>query len=194
MTETNTPAHSPPPPDDPTPESVGFSEFTGTLSYGVFLCILGASAIYFAKDFRAIALSQSDPGPRAIPVACGVIMIIGGLWQFAVAWRKRQQSQTDRDQLPVPSELSVDETKQRRRGNLRALVTLGLLIGYVILLPTFGFIVATIVFGILVLKNFGSPWSEAVIATASISAVVYVLFVNLFQVMLPQAIQQLQFF
>ncbi|MEW4489481.1 tripartite tricarboxylate transporter TctB family protein [Thalassoglobus sp. JC818] len=191
MTETNRPQDSPPSPDDPSPEAVGLSEVTGTLSYGVFLCIVGALAIFFAKDFRAVGLSQSDPGPRAIPVACGIIMIVGGLWQVAAAWIKRRQSQPDLKQLPASS---IDESKQHRRGNLRALVTLGLLIGYVVLLPIFGFAVSTVVFGILVLKNFGSPWSEAFIATASISAVVYVLFVNLFQVMLPQAIQQFQFF
>ena len=121
-------------------------------------------------------------------------MIGGGLWQFVAAWMKRKKGRIDLEQHPETLSLSVEGTKQRRRGNLRALVTLGLLIGYVILLPTFGFLVSTVVFGILVLKNFGSPWSEAVIATASISAVVYVLFVNLFQVMLPQAIQQFQFF
>ena len=153
----------------------------GTAAFGCFLVLFGTAVVYFARDIRGMSLGSHDPGPRAVPVATGILLILGGLVQFATAVIKEGLLQP-RAGRTTPQELLQTAPKGTIAGPI---VTILLLISYVIALNYLGFMVGTSLFLLLTLTWFGSrPW-PTLVATVVIVLFVSLLFEKLFLVSLP---------
>lgn len=144
----------------------------GTAIFGLMLVVLGGAVLYFSKDIRAFALGESDPGPKALPLICGGLFIIGGLAQLG--------------QAIFFDKLFKTPNAGANPFSSRFAATLGMLIGYVALLNSLGYLLATSLFMLSILKLFRSRWPEAVIASIVLVSFVYLLFEIVFKVSLPK--------
>lgn len=153
----------------------------GTAAFGLCLILFGTAVVYFARDIRGMSLGSHDPGPRAVPVATGILLILGGLAQFATAVIKEGLLRTRLERTTRQQFLQAAP-----KGAIAGpIVTILLLIIYVIALNYVGFVVGTSLFLLLTLTWFGSrPW-PALVATVVIVLFVSLLFEKLFLVSLP---------
>ncbi len=156
------------------------SELTpfGTAAFGIFLLVLGGAILCFSTQIETFDFGNHDPGPKAIPVATGIILLLGGIAQIFAAIFKENLLQQISKKTETHSETETTSPK-------RVAITLCALVLYVISLSYVGFIVSTTVFLLALLKLFGSRWSEAIVSAAAIVIFVYVLFQLVFQVSLP---------
>lgn len=143
----------------------------GTAVFGVMLVTLAIAIFYFSKEIRAFALGESDPGPKALPLICGGLFLIGGLSQLA--------------QAIFFEGLFHAKLFSENRVSGHFFMTLGLLIGYVVSLNLLGYLLSTSLFMVCLLKLFRSRWLEAVVATGVLVSFVYLLFEMIFKVSLP---------
>ena len=146
----------------------------GSTAFGVSLLALGCCVLYFSKDIRGFSLGTNDPGPKAVPIATGVIMLIGGIWQIAVSvWYEKL--------------VACDWTAIRSRiwESRQSLVAVLALVVYLIALQIIGFRLSTLLFVIGFLKFLKSSWLEAVATSILVAVVVHVLFTIVFKITLP---------
>lgn len=144
----------------------------GTAAFGIVLVLLGGAILYFSQGIRAFALGNHDPGPKAIPLGCGVILILGGLAQLAQAF--------------VYEGFMQSRSNWKIALNLRLWLIFVALVLYVCLLDSLGFLAATCFFLLGALKLFGSKWVESIVSTVLLVAFIYFLFEIVFKVSLPQ--------
>jgi hypothetical protein len=158
------------------------SPIEGDVSWGVALILVGILFLAFAGTIKSsVHVGNGDPGPRAVPVAMSLVLIGGGVLDVLsrVLRRRRNQPQALRV-TPVGLPL------ERRR----VLYFVALTFAYVLLVP-FAFFFSTLAFAFLTIWWFGARWWVAILAAASITAVVWGLFVKLFMVPLPTLLETL---
>ncbi len=153
----------------------------GTAAFGLFLILLGAGIVYFAKDIRVFSFGNNDPGPKAVPLGTGVILFVGGVLQIVVAFAREGLL----DRLRTKSKSEKQSVTKLKPATARILWMLGTMVAYVFLLNTIGFAASTSLFLVATLKLFGSGWKEAGMTTIVIVAFVYLLFEVVFKVSLP---------
>lgn len=152
------------------------------LLWGVFLCGLGSFllACLFSDDFRVLATSRFDLGPRAVPGAIGVALLAGGLWEVAIrrhAW------------LGVGHRISRSVAAAwSDAGLLHAYALLGLLALYLIGLPWIGFSLSSWLMAGLIMGKLGQRWWVAGLISFGLVAAIKILFTQLFEVPLPEGL------
>lgn len=144
----------------------------GTFIFGALLVSLGIAVLYFSKEIRSFALADADPGPKALPLICGALFIVGGIGQimqsvfFDKFWRR-----------PVI----------RAGTNLTPLiVTMVLLLGYIVTLEQVGFAIGTTIFLLVILLVYRCRWYEILLTSVVLVSLIYVLFEVVFKVSLPR--------
>ncbi|QDT33639.1 tripartite tricarboxylate transporter TctB family protein [Thalassoglobus polymorphus] len=150
----------------------------GSASFGLFLIVLSGAILYFSTQIETFDFGNHDPGPKAIPVATGIILLLGGIAQIFTAVFKENLLQQFSNKTEAHAE--TEGTSQKRIA-----MTLCAFVFYVISLSYVGFIVSTTLFLLVLLKLFGSRWGETIISAGAIVLFVYVLFQLVFQVSLP---------
>lgn len=164
------------PPSGPLPDAEAIRWLRGTTAFGLFLIAIGLFALFCARDIRQQSLAVHDPGPRALPLICGWLMLVGGIVQVATAlFRSRQHRLRWKFEQPL-----------RELCPSRTIWTLMALVLYLLLLPWVGYSLATVLFLGITLKLFGSGWGETVVVTVVLVSLISILFERLFQVTLPQ--------
>lgn len=172
--------------------------------------LLGAALATLALIVGPLALSirrtgiggNHDPGPGAFPILLASLLLLGGLWEIA-RWlwklsRAPARSAAARDALPgkplagdsvAGGEVLLAGGDQSPgwlpAGMLNVALMTGGLILYVASLPVIGFMLATWLGVVAMLRALGTRWRWAMLAALVLVASVYGLFTLLFRVQLP---------
>lgn len=156
-----------------------------SLAFGVALILVAAFFIVFAKDVPRTGLAgNTDPGPRAMPLALALVVAAGGLIELVRGAISRRPSNISTP-TPPPDSASTETgepaaTSFKNFGVLTAAVFV-----YLLALSWLGFHISTLLFATGVLTWLGARWWSAFLSGLAIVIVVRVLFVGLFHVQLP---------
>lgn len=139
-----------------------------------FLFLL-LSVFYLAYSTTLRGGLMSDlVGPRTYPILLGILGIGLSLVFF---FRKLGSFTADN---PPP------ERKRTLSGEMRDLQGLALIVGYVLVMDTLGFLIATVLFATVTVKWLGQPtWRASLLFALVLTAVTFSLFTWLFKVQLP---------
>ncbi len=134
-------------------------------------------------------LDQSDPGPYTLPIALGVVLGIGGLFQLGSWWISRKASHSNRN-LGAFREISPEKTIS---SNLNVGMVLAAIAAYLLLMPWIGFSLTTIGFAGGLIWWFGSRWWVGGFTAVVLTVLVQIVFAVLFKVQLPAGELRLPF-
>ncbi len=145
------------------------------LALALFFVIAGGLAVLFAVQIPETGFqNEYDPGPRVVPLLMGAVLILGGLAEGVRSSRREEDVSPD--------------------AGLGAFwVLLAALTLYALVMPYSGFALATVILTVFVASSMGVRWWVAGMLALGLVAVVYLLFVYLFRVPLPQGVLGLPF-
>lgn len=130
-------------------------------------CILG----YFAWGYSA-PFSYEPVGPKAFPLLLLLLIAFASLQLL----------------LKPAGDVQSEEPPLNREVMVKALVFLGLMIGYAVLFETVGFIPASVLFGIGLARLYGGSWLHSLISGVVLAIGLYLLFDRALAVPLPLGI------
>jgi putative tricarboxylic transport membrane protein len=149
-----------------------FRKQTARMAVGWATMVLSAS--YTATAYRLDRGSVSEPGPGIYPLVIGPLL---GLAAIAVIMDARRVRPADRFELPT----GVDLT--------RLLATLGLLAGYMFLLPVLGYLIASLLLAFVLMRVLSTrPWPWLLTYAIAFAMISYWFFVKVLQVPLPRGL------
>jgi hypothetical protein len=169
----------------------------GSQAFAALLFGLGTTAMVLSWQIPVAGLGMNhDPGPRAFPLALGLFLLGGAIYEFTRAWlsRKREAS---------PAEVNgfgEEDFSRAGPGDLGAMgapagesplnfwLFCGAMPGCLLLLPWFGFFPAIGLLAFLMMWRLGASWVLSAASTLVLLGVVYLLFVRLFKVPLPSGL------
>jgi putative tricarboxylic transport membrane protein len=135
---------------------------------------LVAAAVYLGFSVRLPFGEMDQPGAAVFPVMVGVTLIIASL---AVLWEGWHMDKGDEVAMPAGTDIR------------RVLILVGLLLGYLLTLPVLGQIIGSLLFCLLLMRALTRlGWMRIAAYSFMISIGLYVIFVRLLQVPLPQGI------
>jgi putative tricarboxylic transport membrane protein len=142
----------------------------GYLTIGVVGLVFSVGYIGMSIPFPLGELDQ--PGAGVFPLIVGAGMILASLVTLWEGWQMDKAAQVD---LP-------DGTDRKRLFSL-----LGLLFGYILMLPWLGMIIVTMLFCVLLLRVLSDlSWLRILVYSAMISTAFYAVFVTLLKVPMPR--------
>jgi putative tricarboxylic transport membrane protein len=139
---------------------------------GLLAAALGAAVVLHVRTFPE--LPDGQPGPALFPGIVGSLLVLFGLVLVGRAVLGRGEPAADPD---------AGVTTQ---GRLRALAVLGLVVCYLLLAETLGFIVTMAVLLFLLMWFLGARPLVAVLAAAATTGFVFLVFEELLLVPLPE--------
>ncbi len=132
---------------------------------GGFLMALGAMAL-----FEALRIRDDWQGAKLMPAMIGVVLILLGVAHLAV---------------PAVDRLAWPDATSRRRVTLM----FGVLVIYVAVLPSLGFLLATALFVLILLRGLGTfSWARTIVLTAAIASVSHLVFKHWLGMPLPSGL------
>lgn len=156
-----------------------------SFAFAAALILVAAFFFVFAKDIPRTGLAgNSDPGPRALPMALALVVAAGGLIELFRAAKNRRRPGNDSESTGVPQSKPLVADEQPTSYKNFAVLTTAVFM-YVLALSWLGFQISTVLFTSLVLIWLGARWWSAFLTSLAIVIVVRVLFVGLFHVQLP---------
>jgi len=169
------------------------AESRPSVAFGAALILVAALFIVFAKDIPRTGLAgNTDPGPRAVPLAMAIVVATGGLIELIrAALIRRQHGEAVSTGGPESTSTKTIASTQTATKNFAVLT--GTMFAYVLALSWLGFQISTLAFSSVVLIWLGARWWSALLAGLAIVIVVRVLFVGLFHVQLPAGVFNLAF-
>jgi putative tricarboxylic transport membrane protein len=130
-----------------------------------------AAVVYLGLAVRMPFGEMDQPGAAVFPIVVGVILALASLATLREGWQMNRNAQID-----LPAGVGL--------GRLAGLI--GLLLGYVVVLPWLGQIVSSMVFCAVLMRVLsGLGWTRIVVYSAIIAIGLYALFVRLLQVPMP---------
>jgi len=145
----------------------------GDGALALLFLVLSVFYLAYATTLRG-GLMSDLVGPRTYPILLGILGIGLSLLFF---FRKL-------------SSLTVARPPRERtrtlRGEMRDLQGLALIVGYVLVMDTLGYLIATVLFATVTVKWLGQPtWRASVLFAVILTAVTFSLFTWVFGVQLP---------
>jgi putative tricarboxylic transport membrane protein len=135
------------------------------------LAVLAASGIYLANAWPLPQGTLARPGPGFYPLAVALFgAIIALAWVVSVF--RRGPAMSSGSTLEGPSRTRVSATA-------------GLLVGFCLLLPWTGYLIASLLFTGLMLRGLGAAWRSSLVIGLGTAAVSYYVFATLLGVPLP---------
>ncbi len=154
---------------------------TQSAAFGWFLLLLAANILYFAQGISGLALGNHDPGPQALPMVLGVLLLLGGVFELGKAWWHRRAQTPQTSSEPVSARLAISSSDRV------VIFTVCALLAYLISMDWLGFSLSTILFGSSLLWRLGARWWISLTVSVAITLLVHLLFVTLFKVPLPES-------
>lgn len=156
---------------------------------GFFLLIVSGIMFYTAYSFQA--LTTTFVGPAFVPQIIAIIMAIFSIIIVVNGFRKKK-AVTDENIEPESAEVNEELIVTEKKSYKPVIITLGLMVAYIALIPYVGFLIMTAVYmfvQMLILSHVTNRriWLFLIISVVT-SAVIYYLFRNVFYVMLPTGI------
>jgi putative tricarboxylic transport membrane protein len=139
--------------------------------------VIGVGGFLFAAGYLVMSLElpfgqMDQPGAAVFPVIVSAIMMLACLLTLQEAWR---MSKTLEVGLPV----GTDRT--------RLSTMMGLLLGYIVLLPWLGQLVCSIVFFVVMLRSLSDlGWFRIAVYSLALSLALYVAFIVVLKVPMPR--------
>ncbi|TQM38324.1 tripartite tricarboxylate transporter TctB family protein [Pseudonocardia cypriaca] len=158
---------------DPTAAPTGIP-WRHDLVSGLLAAVLGAAVVLHVRTFPE--LPDGQPGPALFPSIVGGLLVLFGLVLVVRAVLARGEPAADPD------------AGITGRGRLRALAVLGLVVGYVLLAETLGFLLTMGVLLFLLMWLLGARPLVAVLAAAATTGFILLVFEELLLVPLPQGL------
>ena len=158
---------------------------------GFFLLIV--SVAMFVATFSFEALTVSKVGPDFMPKIIASMMLIFSIIIIANGLKKAKIRNENTDAYQKIKEEDMESVTQGEKKNLlTVMTTLGLMIGYFVLIPILGFLLMTALYLFLQMlllshKSNRKIWFFAILSIAT-SALIYYVFRSVFYVMLPTGI------
>ncbi len=138
--------------------------------------LLSVFYLAYATTLRG-GLMSDLVGPRTYPILLGILGIGLSLLFF---FRKLGSFTPDKP---------PQEGTRTLRGEVRDLQGLALIVGYVLVMETLGYLVATILFASVTVKWLGQPsWRSSLLFAVILTAVTFSLFTWVFHVRLPPGV------
>jgi hypothetical protein len=169
------------------------SESRPSLALGAALILVAALFIVFAKDIPRTGLAgNTDPGPRALPLAMAIAVGMGGLiesMRAVLIWRQHGEAvSTLAPKLTPTKTIASTQTSYKNFA-----VLTGTMLVYLLALSWLGFQISTLLFSSVVLIWLGARWWSALLASLVVVIVVRILFEGMFHVRLPPGAFNLAF-
>src|SRR3546814_416372 len=144
----------------------------GYIWIGCIGLLLGAAYLGVALQLPFGQLER--PGAAVFPVIVGILFILVSL---AAVWEGLKMDRAERVDFPSGSD------------SKRLLSLAGLLVAYFVALPWLGHVIATAVFCVLLIRLLSDiGWPRILVYSSAFTAVLYLLFVTVFNVPLPRGI------
>lgn len=155
------------------PEGMGrMGKRGGYLATGAIGAALSAGYLALAARLPLGAMDQ--PGAGVFPVVVGILVLLSSI---AVVWEGWRMPADETVDMPAGADAA------------RVLALLGLLVGYVLLLPWIGQLVGSFLFCLMVIRLLSrTPWPWLVVQAAAIAVAAELVFVRLLQVQMPRGI------
>jgi putative tricarboxylic transport membrane protein len=141
---------------------------------GLLAAALGAAVMLHVRTFPE--LPDGQPGPALFPGIVGSLLVLFGLVLVVRAVLARDRPATDPDAGVTP------------QGRLRALAVLGLVVAYLLLAETLGFVLTMGVLLFLLMWLLGARPLVAVLAAAATTGFILVVFGEVLLVPLPSGL------
>lgn len=152
---------------------------------GPVLILTGLGAIWLASRIGHPGLGNNhDPGPAAFPMALGICLALGGIWetvQFVIS--RRSCGKADMPQQDSPSPSMVGRATKPWQPD--TLILIAAVLVYIVALPWLGFVPSTFVFAAGMMWKLGAGWKWSLPMAVVLVAGIYLLFVQAFKVQLP---------
>ena len=126
---------------------------------------------------RPRTVSDSDPGPRAIPLCLSIILFTTGIAQTGNHLRERAKQRRLK-------ELQAPDKERHDYSRLAASFFISLWI-YLAAIWLAGFILATLLYATLSMRALGTRWITAGVVSLLLTGSIYLLFQVVFAVVLP---------
>ena len=126
---------------------------------------------------RPRTVSDSDPGPRAIPLCLSIILFTTGIAQTGTHLRERAKQRRLTDSHPA-------ENQRDDYSRLAAGFFISLWV-YLAAIWLVGFILATLLYSTLSMRALGTRWVTAGVVSLLLTGSIYLLFQVVFAVVLP---------
>jgi hypothetical protein len=126
---------------------------------------------------RPRTVSDSDPGPRAIPLCLSIILFTTGIAQTGNQLRERAKQRRLTDSRPADSQ--PDDYSRLAAGFFISLWI------YLAAIWLAGFILATLLYATLSMRALGTRWMTAGVVSLLLTGAIYLLFQVVFAVVLP---------
>ncbi len=161
----------------------------GNRALGVGLLIVGGLAVGFAGQIQELGLGQNaDPGPRALPMLLGAVLILGGVFEMAL-WLLRR----NRAGVGIGEEGDVAEAVATAPSYRPLILMVAGVTAYVVAIGMIGFTLSSFVFATAMMGCLGIRWWVAGLTSVGLLVVVQGLFTYLFRVQLPRGMWELPF-
>lgn len=169
------------PASPPEPQPSNETESSPWLGAGLFA--IGSIAAVLAADIRKTGIGENnDPGPGAFPVTLSLLLVAGGLTQWALWFRARRAGAS----INPPTNRSGGHPSAGAR-NARVLALAATVLAlYLAALPALGFPICSLVFVIFWARYLKAGWIGSVLTAGILVAVIHALFAVFFKVQLPR--------
>lgn len=148
------------------------SKRTGYIAIGGVGVALGAAYLGLAQELSVGTLDQ--PGAAVFPIAVGGLMILVSLASIWEGWKLDRSEQVE---FPTGADLK------------RLLGLVVLLLGYFVALPWLGQLLASAVFGAMLIRLLSDGgWTRSIVSGTVMAVVLYAVFVAGFKVAMPQGL------
>jgi len=152
----------------------------GEMSFGAAIMLAAAGLFMMAGNVQDFMLSSNSVGASFMPRIAASILLLLGLVTFMAAWRITPTAMTQQTNR---------QEKENTGGLFFTLISIVLMIGYIALLDTLGFVIASAIYifcQILILrKQAPKRWITFLLVALFLPVSAYLLFVYVFDVMVP---------
>jgi hypothetical protein len=167
-------------------------------AFGLFLICVGLFAWFFTRDITHSLGDNHDPGPRTFPGGLGFLLAAGGVCLVIRSFYRGKKGNAPLPATPIAAPTEPPPSGQEAPGSLpsASLLTdrgnrdvLFLVLALALYLPAInwlGFSLSTFAFATVMMTRLGARWLLAVGMSILLVVAIYLLFVRLFRVQLPE--------
>ena len=141
------------------------------ICFGILLIIVAILVISISYTFpSSVSGGKRIPGPGFFPTLLGVILFLGGLYQFGEAKRI-----TDSNKTPF----------KWSWGSLNIVIIVAALIVYGLLMGVLGYVISTLLFSILLMVRMKASWISGITVSVVVTIFIVLIFGQVFRIQLP---------